>query len=113
MSEKDGIKFTEDEKKVGNLLKNLWKGFFWVLDKTFRVILWIVIIVGIHYALSIIAKRTVFLVTKPEVMGGALEPHKTTLYRMADWKIPPVIGPLLICIPTFLYKIYWNIRTFL
>ena len=110
MSENDGIQFTKEEKKVGNLLKDLWKGFFWILDKSFKVILWIVIIVGIHYALSIIAKRSIFVLTQ---QYASLEPHKITLYKLANWKIPPIIGPLLICIPTFLYKIYWNIRTFL
>lgn len=109
MSEQD-IQFTKEEKKVGSLLKNLWKGLFWTLNKSFIVIFWIATVVIVHYVLSIIAKRSVFLLMQQYV---SLQPHKMTLYRIADWRVPPIIGPLLICIPTFLYKIYWNIRTFL
>lgn len=110
MSKNEGIQFTEEEKKVGNLLKDLWKGFFWILNKSFVVIFWIATVVIIHYVLSIIAKRSVFVFIQKY---ASLEPHKMTLYKLADWKIPPIVGPLLISAITFLHKIYWNIRTFL
>tara|TARA_B100000902_G_C26963521_1_gene741700 strand:- start:321 stop:653 length:333 start_codon:yes stop_codon:yes gene_type:complete len=110
MSENDGIQFTKEEKKVGTFLKDLWKGFFWILDKSFKIILWIAIIIGIHYALSTIAKRSTFLITQ---RYDSLAPYKMTLYKISDWKLPPIIGPLIVCIPIFLIKIYWNIRTFL
>lgn len=91
-------------------LKKMWTIFFYLLERLYKVVLFIIAIVVVHYALKMVARRSIYLYGKT---GALSESTKELLYKFADWKYPPIIGPSLIVIPVMIHKIIFKIRTFL
>ncbi len=99
----------KEELKVLGFLKKLWLLFFYILEKLYKIIIFIVIIVVIHYSFTIIAEGSI------EKYGENFKAFvsKEILIKISNWKIPPIIGPSLIVIPTIIYKVLYKIRTFI
>ena len=91
-------------------LKKIWTIFFYLLERLYKVVLFIIVVVVIHYALKMVARRSIYLYGKS---GTFSESTKEFLYKCADWKYPPIIGPSLIVIPVMIHKILFKIRTFI
>ena len=91
-------------------LKKMWTIFFYLLERLYKVVLFIIVIVIVHYALSVVARRSIYLYSKS---GALSDSTKELLYKFAGWKYPPIIGPSLIVIPVMIHKIIFKIRTFL
>lgn len=111
---KDKELINEGQFSMG-FLKKLWTMFFYLLEKFYKIIIFVAVVVGIHYAFVIIANRSIFLLSEARAkMGNPISaPDEKLLYTIARWKVPPIIGPSLIVIPAFIYKIIYKIRHFL
>tara|TARA_B100000085_G_scaffold274010_1_gene290147 strand:+ start:624 stop:941 length:318 start_codon:yes stop_codon:yes gene_type:complete len=91
-------------------LKKMWTIFFYLLERLYKIVLFIIVVVIVHYALSVVARRSVYLYSKNGMMSDST---KELLYKFAGWKYPPIIGPSLIVIPVMIQKILFKIRTFI
>ena len=90
-------------------LKKLWVFLFYLLEKLYKIVIFIIIIIAIHYTFSVIADRSIYL------YGDNFSSFvsKETLYKISNWKLPPIIGPSFIAIPTIIYKILYKLRRFI
>ena len=104
MSDEDGSKVM----MTFGFLKTMWTVFFFILESTYKIILLFAVVFAVHWALGVIARRWIYL---KGLAGELSSTDRRILYRMANWWVPPIVGPSLIVIPMGISKILFKIRT--